>query len=50
MIVAPSWLFTSSPMTGRPFFSKRLAHAGSLAMKTGMLLMKATPASRAHPA
>jgi hypothetical protein len=48
--VAPSWDLMSSPMRGRFFSAKRPAHSGSLAMKTGMLLMKATDASRAHSA
>ena len=45
-MVAPTWLLMSSPMMGRPASANRLAQAGSEAMKTGMQLMKATPASR----
>jgi hypothetical protein len=40
----------SSPISGTPAASNRAAQAGSLAMKTGMALTKATPASSAQSA
>ncbi len=45
MMVAPTCDFTSSPTIGRPFSSKRRCQYGSRAMKTGMQLTNAQPAS-----
>ena len=45
-IVAPTWLLMSSPTIGTPASVKRCAHAGSLAMNTGIAFTKPTPASR----
>ena len=44
LIVAPTWLLMSSPMTGRPSSAKRRCQYGSRPMKTGIALMKPTPA------
>ncbi len=49
-MVAPTWLLMSSPMIGRPLARKRSAHSGLEAMKTGMQLTKAQPASSARSA
>ena len=46
-MVAPTWLLMSSPTIGTPASVNFCAHSGSLAMKTGMALTKATPASMA---
>ena len=45
-IVAPTWDLMSSPTIGRPAFLKRLFQYCSRAMKTGMQLTIAQPASR----
>jgi hypothetical protein len=47
-MVAPSCALMSSPTIGSPRSAKRFAHAGSLAMKTGMQFTTAQPASSAH--
>ena len=44
-MVAPTWLLMSSPMIGTPARRKRLAQYSSRAMKTGMQLTIAQPAS-----
>ena len=44
-IVAPTWDLMSSPTIGSPAFSKRLFQYFSRAMKTGMQLTNAQPAS-----
>ena len=44
LIVAPTWLLMSSPMTGRPSSAKRRCQYGSRPMNTGMALTKPTPA------
>ena len=44
LIVAPTWLLMSSPMTGRPSSAKRRCQYGSRPMNTGIALMKPTPA------
>ena len=44
-MVAPTWDLMSSPMTGRPRSWNRFCQYGSRAMKTGMQLTKAQPAS-----
>ena len=44
LIVAPTWLLMSSPMTGRPASAKRRCQYGSRPMNTGMALTNATPA------
>ena len=49
-MVAPSWDLMSSPIMGRCRSAKRFPHTGSLAINTGMLLMRPKPASRAHSA
>ena len=41
MIVAPTWLLMSSPMTGRPASAKRRCQYGSRPMNTGMALTNA---------
>jgi len=46
IIVAPIWLFMSSPAIGMPFSSNFPAHVGSDAINSGMQFMKATLASR----
>src|SRR5207253_2824566 len=46
VIVAPTCDLMSSPMIGRFFAAKRFCQYGSRAMKTGMQLMNAQPASR----
>ena len=47
MIVAPTWLLMSSPMTGRPASAKRRCQYGSRPMNTGIALTKPTPAASA---
>ena len=47
-MVAPTWDLMSSPTIGTPASWNLRAHTGSEAMKTGMALTKATPASMAH--
>ena len=44
LIVAPTWLLMSSPMTGRPSSANRRCQYGSRPMNTGMALMNPTPA------
>ena len=44
LIVAPTWLLMSSPMTGRPSSAKRRCQYGSRPMNTGIALTKPTPA------
>ena len=46
VIVAPTCDLISSPITGRPFFSKRLRQYFSRAIKTGIQLTNPQPASR----
>ena len=46
-VVAPTWSIRSSPTSGSSASSKRLAHAASLAIKTGVALTKAHPAINA---
>src|SRR5216683_1044169 len=46
VMVAPTCDLMSSPITGRPFFSKRRCQYGSRAMNTGMQFTNAQPASR----
>ncbi len=46
VIVAPTCDLMSSPITGRPFFSKRCCQYFSRAMNTGMQFTNAQPASR----
>ena len=43
-MVAPTWLLMSSPMIGSPRSAKRRCQYGSRPMKTGIALMKPTPA------
>jgi hypothetical protein len=45
-IVAPTWLLMSSPTIGRVFSRKRWSRYSSRAMKTGIQLTMAQPASR----
>ena len=45
-MVAPTWDLMSSPTIGRPAFLNRLFQYSSRAMKTGMQLTIAQPASR----
>ena len=45
-MVAPTCDLMSSPMIGSPLAAKRFCQYGSRAMKTGMQLMNAQPASR----
>ena len=47
LIVAPTWLLMSSPMTGRPSSANRRCQYGSRPMNTGIALMKPTPARSA---
>ncbi len=47
VMVAPTCDLMSSPTIGTPACSNFAAHSGSDAMKTGMALTNATPASRA---
>jgi hypothetical protein len=47
VIVAPTWLLMSSPMTGRPASANRRCQYGSRPMKTGIALTKPTPAASA---
>ena len=46
-IVAPTCDLMSSPMIGRPAFSKRFCQYASRAMNTGMQLTKPQPAASA---
>ena len=47
LMVAPTWLLMSSPMTGRPASAKRRCQYGSRPMNTGIALTNPTPAARA---
>ena len=47
LIVAPTWLLMSSPMTGSPASAKRRCQYGSRPMNTGIALTNATPARSA---
>ena len=47
LMVAPTWLLMSSPMTGSPASAKRRCQYGSRPMNTGIALTKATPARSA---